>query len=168
MSQNGVRGLVMPLIESSIRTANYRVLHTWSIDVPSDRLWWGLTDSEALPHWLGKLSAGRFVTGDVIRIEHAENYFCTSRVQECEPERRLRMTWEFPDEPLSTVLITLSPENSATRLTLTHDGLGDEAANYLPGWHTHFLYLEALLLGQPRSMTDFWSTYEELSAAQAK
>jgi hypothetical protein len=66
----------MPLIKSSVRTPNNRVLHTWSIAVPSARPWWGLTDSEALPHWLGKLSAGSFVTGDVIRIEHAENYFC--------------------------------------------------------------------------------------------
>ena len=135
--------------------------------VPSDRLWWGLTDSEALPRWLGKLSAGNFVTGEVVRIEHAENHFCASRITECEPERRLGMTWEFPDEPLSTVLITLSPEPNATRLTLAHEGLGDEAPNYLTGWHTHLLYLEALLLGRPRPMTDFWSTYDELVAAQA-
>ena len=157
----------MPLIDCSIRTATNRVLHTWSIDVPSDRLWWGLTDSEALPQWLGKLSAGSFGMGDVIRIEHAENYFCTSRIKEFDPERRLGMTWEFPDEPLSTVLITLSPELNATLLTLTHEGLGDEAPNYLLGWHTHLLYLEALLLGRPRSMTNFWSTYDELAAAQA-
>lgn len=135
--------------------------------VPSDRLWWGLTDPEALPHWLGKLHAGSIVTGDVMRIEHAENYFCTSRIMECDPERRLGMTWEFPDEPLSTVLITLTPELNATRLTLTHEGLGDEAPNYLPGWHTHLLYLEALLLGRPLSMANFWSTYDELAAAQA-
>ena len=157
----------MPLMESSLRPANNRLSHTWSIAVPSDRLWWGLTDPEALPHWLGKLTAGRFVTGDVIEIEHAENYFCTSLIKECDPERRLGMTWEFPDEPPSTVLITLSPEPNATRLTLTHEGLGDEAPHYLPGWHTHLLYLEALLLGQPRSMTKFWSTYDELAAAQA-
>jgi uncharacterized protein YndB with AHSA1/START domain len=157
----------MPLIQRSIRTANNRVLHVWSIAVPSNRLWWGLTDSEALPRWLGKLSAGSFVTGHVIRIEHAEDYTCTSRIQECEPGRRLAMTWEFPDEPLSTVLITLSPEPNATRLTLTHDGLGDEAPNYLTGWHTHLLYLEALLLCMPRSMADFWSTYDELAASPA-
>ena len=47
-------------------------------------------------------------------------------------------------------------------LVLTHDELGDEAANYLTGWHTHLLYLEDLLLGRPRSMDEFWSTYELL------
>ncbi|MBG6226758.1 uncharacterized protein YndB with AHSA1/START domain [Arthrobacter sp. CAN_A2] len=117
----------------------------------------------ALPQWLGKLAAGRFIAECVVRIQQAEDYFCTSRITECEPEHRLRMTWEFPDEPLSTVLITLAPEVDATRISLTHGGLGEEAHNYLPGWHTHLLYLEALLLGRPRSMIDFWSTYEELA-----
>ena len=157
----------MPLIKSSIRPSTNGVLHIWSLAVPSDRLWWGLTDSEALPHWLGQLIAGSFATGNVVRIEHTENYLCTSHIKECEPERRLAMTWEFPDEPLSTVHITLAPELNTTRLTLTHEGPGDEAPNYLPGWHTHLLYLEALLLGQPRSMTNFWSTYDELAGSQA-
>lgn len=74
------------------------------------------------------------------------------------------MTWEFPDEPRSHVRIVLTPDDGTTHLLLAHDGLGDEAANYLPGWHTHLLYLEDLLLGQPRPMADFWATYEELAA----
>lgn len=72
------------------------------------------------------------------------------------------MTWEFPDEPPSQVRIVLTPTGESTRLALQHDGLGTEAVDYLPGWHTHLLYLEALLLGQPRSMADFWSTYDGL------
>ncbi|MPY12246.1 SRPBCC domain-containing protein [Arthrobacter bussei] len=156
----------MPLINSSIRTIDNSVSHTWHMAVPADRLWWALTDPVALPQWLGKLAAGRFVAGDVVKIQHAADSFCTSRIMECEPERRLQMTWEFPDEPLSTVLIRLAPEAGGTRMDVMHEGLGDETRNYLPGWHTHLLYLEALLLGQPRSMNDFWPTYEELSKSE--
>lgn len=131
--------------------------------VSPDRLWWGMTDPEALPHWLGKLISGKFVGGDVVTIEHGEDYFCTSQILECEPEQLLGMTWQFPDEPLSHVRILLTPAGGTTHLDLSHDGLGIEAANYLPGWHTHLLYLQDLLLGQPRPMADFWSTYEGLA-----
>ena len=131
--------------------------------VPAARLWWGLTDPEALPHWLGKLTSGRFVGGDVVTIQHAENYCCTSRILECEPEKLLHMTWDFPDEPPSQVRITLTPVGSTTTLDLAHDGLGSEAVNYLPGWHAHLLYLEDFTLGRPRPMSDFWSTHDGLS-----
>lgn len=107
--------------------------------------------------------SGKFVRDGVVTIEHAEDYFCTSRILECEPEQLLDMTWEFPDEPHSHVRIELTPIGGTTQLVLTHDELGDEAANYLPGWHTHLLYLEGLLVGQPRSMEGFWSTYEALT-----
>lgn len=153
----------MPLISRSLHTANERVSHNWSMAVPADHIWWGLTDPEALPRWLGKLTSGKFVVGNSVTIQHAEGYFCTSRIQECEPERILGMTWEFPDEPPSYVRIVLTPAGESTHLALQHDGLGNEAVNYLPGWHTHLLYLEALLLGQPRSMADFWPTYDGLT-----
>ncbi|GAB3555517.1 hypothetical protein GCM10027404_32560 [Arthrobacter tumbae] len=131
--------------------------------VPAARLWWGLTDPEALPRWLGILTSGRLVTGNVVTIEHAENYSCTSRIQECRPGQLLSMTWKFPDEANSHVRIALSPAGETTSLELEHEELGREAVNYLPGWHTHLLYLEALLLEQPRPMDEFWSTYESFA-----
>lgn len=152
----------MPLINRSLHSANERVSHSWSIAVSADRIWWGLTAPEALPLWLGKLTAGSFVVGNSVTIQHAEGYYCTSRIKECEPGRLLDMTWEFPDEPRSQLRIVLTPGGESTLLALQHDGLGREAADYLPGWHTHLLYLEALLLGQPRPMADFWSTYDGL------
>jgi len=131
--------------------------------VPAGHIWWGLTDPEALPLWLGKLISGEFSAGNAVTIQHAENYFCTSRIHECDPGRLLSMTWKLPDEPPSHVRIVLTPAGESTCLALQHDGLGNEAANYLLGWHTHLLYLEALLLGRPRSMAEFWSTFEGLA-----
>lgn len=153
----------MPVVSRSIDTAGELVLHNWSMAMPAERLWWGLTDPEALPHWLGRLASGSFIAGDVVTIEHAENYFCTSRIRECEPGQLLNMTWKFPDEANSNVRIMLKPAEGTTSLELKHEALGNETANYLPGWHTHLLYLEALVLGQPRSMDDFWSTYGSLA-----
>jgi uncharacterized protein YndB with AHSA1/START domain len=100
-----------------------------------------------------------------VTIQHAEDYFCTSQILECEPPQLLAMTWDFPDEALSHVRIALTPAGSTTHLALTHDGLGSEAASYLSGWHTHLLYLEDLLMGRPRSMADFWSTYKGLTGS---
>ena len=153
----------MPLVSCSIDTAAEKVLHNWSMEVSAGRLWWGLTDPGALPHWLGKLTSGRFAAGNVVTIEHAEDYSCISHIQECEPGQLLSMTWKFPDEANSRVQIVLEPTGGTTSLSLQHNKLGNEAANYLPGWHTHLLYLEALLLGQPRPMEKFWSTYDSLA-----
>ena len=133
------------------------------MNVPMSRLWWGLTDPNALPLWLGTLIDGEFVNGDIVTIQHAENYSCTSQIVACEPEQRLEMTWKFPDEELSNLKIGLTSVGDSIDLILTHNGLGDEATNYLPDWHTHLLYLEDLLLGRPRCMDKFWSTYEHLS-----
>lgn len=155
----------MPLKNRSIQEANGRVIHEWSMNVPISRLWWGLTDPTALPQWLGILTEGTFVNGGVVTIQHAENYSCTSQILACEPEQLLSMTWKFPDEDLSNLQIELTSVDDAVGLVLTHDELGDEVKNYLPGWHTHLLYLEDLLLGRPRSMDDFWSTYEVLRDA---
>ena len=154
----------MPLISRSIHTASERVSHSWLMAAPAGNVWWGLTDPDALPHWLGKLTSGEFVAGNAVTVQHAENYFCTSCIHECEPERLLSMTWKFPDETPSHVRIVLTPAGESTHLALQHDWLGNEAVNYLSGWHTHLLYLEALLLGRPRSMADFWSTYDGLTS----
>lgn len=153
----------MPLKNRSIQEVNGRVIHEWSMQVPMSRLWWGLTDPEALPRWLGTLTDGNFVNGGVVTIQHAKDYSCTSQILAYEPEQLLEMTWNFPDENLSYLQIRTIPTGDAIDLVLTHDALGDEAANYLTGWHTHLLYLEGLLLGRPRSMDQFWSTYELLS-----
>ena len=144
-----------------------RVVLEWSMPAPPARVWWGLTDSEALPHWLGTLSSGRFAAGDVVIIRHAEDYSSTSKVLTCEPGSILSMTWEFPDEPLSHLRISLAADGDGTHLELAHDGLGAEAGGYLPGWHTHLLYLEGLLTNRPRDPASFWSTYAGLDADSA-
>ena len=153
----------MPLLQRSLDPGTGCVAFSWWVRVPPQRLWWALTDREALPHWLGQLQRGVFDAGDVVVIEHAENYACISSIEESVPLNALAMTWKFPDEAPSRLRLTLRPELSGTVLTLVHTELAESAASYLPGWHTHLLYLEALVEGRPRCMEDFWSTYESLS-----
>lgn len=155
----------MPLISSSLDTEAGRVAHSWLLDAPPDRVWWGLTDSKALPQWMGRLVSGQFRTSSTVIIEHAENYCCTSRILDCAPERLLAMTWDFPDEPVSRLRIELTTAGTGTQLVLTHEALGTEAAGYLPGWHTHLLYLESVLIGEPHPMAKFWATYDAVTAA---
>ncbi|WP_104103049.1 SRPBCC domain-containing protein [Arthrobacter sp. 08Y14] len=157
----------MPLVSSTIETVPGRVALQWSLPAPADRVWWGLTDPEALPQWMGSVTSGKFAVGSVVTVEHAKNYSCISEVLDCEPQALLAMTWKFPDEPLSYLRIELTADENSTRLALTHDALGDEAAGYLPGWQTHLLYLEGLLLGRPRPMADFWQVYGKLDDAEA-
>ena len=152
----------MPLISQRIQSAPGRVTLQWSLPVPADRVWWGLTDPKALPQWIGSVTFGEFAAGSEVTVQHAENYSCVSEIRDCEPPERLAMTWKFPDEPLSYLRIELTPHGLGTRLDLIHDGLGEDAAGYLPGWQTHLLYLEDLLAGRPRSMADFWAVYGEL------
>ncbi|KPN18802.1 SRPBCC domain-containing protein [Arthrobacter sp. Edens01] len=153
----------MPLIDSSLDTAAERVSISWHLDASPDRVWWGLTDPEALPQWMGRLVSGQFETGSTVIIEHAEDYCCTSEILECEPERLIVMTWHFPEEPVSRLRFKLTVTGTGTQLVLTHEALGAETGNYLPGWHTHLLYLEAQLAGEPRPMAEFWATYETLA-----
>lgn len=156
----------MPLISRAIEPGAGRVTLQWSMPAPADRVWRGLTAPEALPLWLGSLSSGAFTPGSVVSVQHAEGYSCISEILRCEPPALLAMTWKFPDEPLSRLRIVLTQEDRSTRLTLTHEGLGDDSAGYLPGWQAHLLYLEDLLQGHPRSMAGFWAVYGELDDAQ--
>ena len=164
----------MPLIRQTLDEAAGRVTHEWSFAVTADRLWRGLTEPTALPQWLGTLREGTFNAGETVVVEHAENYPSTSHILECTPQHSLRMTWEFPDEnpsELSLRMNSADPTTStgsatpASELTLTHTGLAGLAPSYLTGWHTHLLYLEALLLGRPLDMGDFWATYESLGGS---
>lgn len=88
----------MPIISRSINAASERVSHAWSISVPAGHVWRGLTDPEALPRRMGKLTSGKFVRGNAVTVQHAGSYFCSSCIREYEPERLLKMTWRFPDE----------------------------------------------------------------------
>ena len=129
---------------------------TWSIDPSAEALWACLTAPSHLSLWLGELVAGSVSAGQSFTIDHGEGYRCTSRVIAFEPTRLLKYSWSFPDEPVSEVSWSLSPEEDSTRLLLTHTGLENLVTSYLSGWMTHLTFLEAATLGSPLPISLFW------------
>jgi len=160
----------MPLVESAVDDG--AVSLTWRLEATAESTWRHLTSLEHLPEWLGLPRSGSFASGDTLVVDHGDGYLCTSRIGAVEPDRELDLTWQFPDEPLSrlTLTVTTVPEGDATgqtHLALRHTGLGGLTDSYLPGWITHLTYLEGSLDGAPLPLGAFWRlyrTHERLTA----
>jgi len=132
--------------------------------LPADRrtVWTALTDPERLAAWLGRLDGSLDRLGSRVRIWHEESVRSGHTVLEWSPQQSLALTWEFPDEPDSTVRFELSA-GSPTNVTVTHEGL-TEPAEYAAGWHRHLDYLEAHLAGADLPWADYWTGYDDLVA----
>lgn len=85
-------------------------------------------------------------------------------VSECDPPRRLVMSWGEPGPDTSEVSFELEPEGGRTRLILTHSRLGTRDGMLLvsAGWHTHLELLAAQLEARPAP--SFWARYIALEA----
>lgn len=152
----------MPIIRKFADASAGSVDLRWSFGVSTDRLWPAMIDRQALPLWLGTHVAGSLDVGSTVQIEHAENYICESRIEQVEPASALVMSWKFPEESVSEVSLTLQSSLFGAELALSHSKLSVGVSNYLAGWETHLMYLEAVLLGAPRSMDQFWDVYQEV------
>lgn len=137
----------------------------WSLEAPIEVVWAHLTNAQQLPHWLGRPLALDKSVGGEIRIEHAQDYICTSIVKRFEPATfQFEVSWKLPDEHETTVEVWLSPSpqeagEGATVLNLRHLDLADLRESYLQGWATHLTYFEASLAGSPLPPEEFWDVY---------
>lgn len=130
-------------------------------------VWAGFEDRELLSRWLGRPLECEVAVGGALVVDHGEGYISRSVVTEADPQRRLSMTWEFPDEPDSRISVTLRPEPAGTGMDFVHHDLGDLMNSYGPGWVTHLTYLEAAITGAPLPASQFWplhATFERLYA----
>lgn len=85
-----------------------------------DDAWDAITNAERLPRWFAPV-AGDLRRGGRYRIEGN----ATGTIEECEPPRRLALTWEFAGN-VSWVVVTLHEEGASTRLELAHIAAIDE------------------------------------------
>jgi uncharacterized protein YndB with AHSA1/START domain len=115
-----------------------------------------LTDPDLLSQWLGELVSGAVAAESEFVVDHGGDCRCRSTVVACHESQTLAFTWDFPDEPVSTVGIELDESGGTTELQLRHSGLGDLAGSYLDGWCVHLSYLEAAALGTPLPRSMFW------------
>lgn len=88
---------------------------------PAD-LWDALTRPERIKRWFAPVS-GELQLGGRYQVEGNAG----GTVLECEPERKVALSWEFGGMA-SWVTITLSPEGTSTRLELEH------VAHLSPHW----------------------------------
>ncbi|WP_125775320.1 SRPBCC family protein [Antribacter gilvus] len=141
-------------------------------------LWDALTRPERVVRWMGELTGDLRAGGDfVIDLtggdpeSEARNW---GRVVECEPGRRLLITWEAPGgQATSEVEVTTSAvgQGDAALLTLEHRALPEAAARgYGAGWHDFLDQLDADLAGRPQAdwdalFAEYLPVYRELPVA---
>ncbi|MBO0732607.1 MAG: SRPBCC domain-containing protein [Acidimicrobiaceae bacterium] len=95
--------------------------------VAPDRLWTELTDADAASEWMGARVDWALIPGGPARFEEEDGRRWTGRVDEVEPNRRLRFRW-WPDDgegSPSEVTYDLSPEPDGTQLTVTERPLAE-------------------------------------------
>jgi uncharacterized protein YndB with AHSA1/START domain len=96
---------------------------------PPDDVWDACTNGERIPRWFLPISGDLRVGG---RFQLEGN--AGGEIRECDPPRRLAVTWEFGGQS-STVTLDLDPSgDDATELTLRHAVDDDEHwATFGPG-----------------------------------
>ena len=98
-------------------------------DVPTEDVWDACTNPERIPRWFLPVS-GDLRPGGRFQLEGNAG----GEITECEPPRRLAVTWEFGGDT-SLVTLDLAPSGGdATELLLRHAvGDNDHWATYGPG-----------------------------------
>jgi uncharacterized protein YndB with AHSA1/START domain len=98
-------------------------------DAPVEHVWDACTNPERIPRWFLPIT-GDLRLGGRFQLEGNAG----GEITECEPPRRLAVTWEFGGDT-SRVTLDLAPAASAaTELLLRHAvGDGDHWATYGPG-----------------------------------
>jgi uncharacterized protein YndB with AHSA1/START domain len=144
------------------------------VDSAIDEVWAALTEPSRLAIWYGEVAGDLRVGGEYKTRVFASGWEGTSRVQACEPPRRLLLIGREPDQP----------EEQATEVTLTADAgqtivVWEERgmpvaylAGYGAGIQIHVEDLAAYLAGQDRCdasarMGELFPAYGDLAASIA-
>jgi uncharacterized protein YndB with AHSA1/START domain len=150
----------MPLVVVSPRADAVAI--SWSFERSPEAVWSALTEPASMAKWLGDAVECDIRPGGVLVVDHGEGYRSRSEVIEAEPPHRLRVTWEFPDEPPSEVSFTLRASDDGAVVELTHALDPELAGSYRVGWITHLTYLEAVADGVPLPASQFWKLHATL------
>lgn len=126
-------------------------------------VWRALTDPEQAMTWLGRMSPAPSGRGSIFEVWHDDRVRSRHEVLQWQPERSLRITWEFPDETTSDVTFFLEDRGPQTEVIVCHENL-DDPVSYAAGWHRHLEYLDAHLRGNDGDLADFWEGYPDLLA----
>ncbi|MET0788625.1 MAG: SRPBCC family protein [Cellulomonas sp.] len=117
-------------------------------------LWSCVTEPDRLRRWLGPVygdlrAGGRYELrmGDDV-AGSPQN--AVGEVLECDAPRRLVLTWEFPGEEATSIVVTLADDDGGALLVLEHLDLSESAARgYGGGWHASLDQLDDYAAGRP-------------------
>ena len=134
---------------------------------PPELVWEYLTNSEALPEWLGQGEIAPAVGGKVML--RSGGPIIRGTVLEFEPPHRLAYSWivympmdDTPAAPESVLRFVLEPHEQGTVLTLSQGPIAPEyRARTIAGWHVLLDILVASVAGE--QAPDFMETYESVS-----
>jgi uncharacterized protein YndB with AHSA1/START domain len=122
-------------------------------------LWSAITEPARLARWFETVEAGRggLREGGTYRIDWGEGGVTEGAIERCRPPHELEVSWSFPGEPLSRLVVRLQPASPGAVLIIDHSRLpADQAAGYGAGWHAYLdrLAAEGLALGAARGAGD--------------
>lgn len=116
-------------------------------NAPVHRVWKALTDKDQMKIWYFDIAEFKPEVGFEFQFEGGKDEKCylhLCRVTEVIPEKKLQYTWCYDGHSGESLLtIELTPEDSRTRLKLTHEGLDTfpsdvhdlDPCNFTEGWN---------------------------------
>ena len=121
-----------------------------TLPVSPDEAFALVTEPERLRRWKTVSAYVDLRAGGAYRWTITPGHTTAGTFREVEPGRRVvyGWGWEGSDElppDTSTVTVTIEPDPTGSRVTLTHDGLtGEQAAMHAEGWNHYLARLEQL------------------------
>jgi len=143
-------------------SGQWRISFARRLPHPSSQVWSALVEPAQQERWLTGVTIDATEGGTVV-FDFGDDETAEGKVLAVEPGHLLEHTWQWPEEPPSTVHWQLTPDDGATLLALCHEPVRrDPAADYGAGWHA---MLDALAVhlegGDPGELTP---DYDELYA----
>lgn len=119
-----------------------------------DDLWSCVTEPERLGRWLGPVY-GDLRVGGRYELRMGDDVAgspqnAAGEVLECDAPGRLVLTWEFPGEEATSIVVTIVADGVGSLLVLEHLDLSESAARgYGGGWHASLDQLDDYAAGRP-------------------
>ncbi|WP_394824503.1 SRPBCC domain-containing protein [Pendulispora albinea] len=113
------------------------VLASVEIEASPERVFYALTQEEDITRWWGSDDQYRMIgyqadlrAGGAWRVEgrmpEGRTFVTDGEILEIEPARKLVQTWNLRWNRVSTVAYLLEPTDGGTRLTVRHEGFGED------------------------------------------
>ncbi len=124
---------------------------------PIERVWAAITEPGALAQWLAPAEIEPQPGGRFRLAFTTSNSVVDSTISELDPPRLLEYRWISNGRDRGVVRWELEDLGVRTRLVLTHAYTGEERAEFLAGWKSHLVQLDAALDGAPIAFPwDYW------------